>query len=93
MVKEPINHLPWFPANENNWRVVVPKKCRINGQSDVIQLAANLLESCLAEFANSGNSIRVLENTCFTKFCQFDARRKCHTGTIIVMDLLECLVP
>lgn len=82
-----------FLKTGNTLKRVGRKTDQINGQSNVLQPAANLLQRCLAESEVFGNSMRVFEKACFAKLCQSGTQVKGHTQTIIFRDLFVYLVP
>lgn len=48
LLRELLSHSTLFNKNGNYWKMVVRKRDKITVQSEVLQLAARLLESCLA---------------------------------------------
>lgn len=60
---------------------------KVNAESDVLQLAVDLLVSCLAEYEISVNSMQVFGKAGITKLFQLGARRNSHTQKVMFRDL------
>lgn len=91
LLKESFRYLTSFPENRNYWNTVGRKMNTINVKSDVLHLAANLTQSCLAESEIYGNSILVFGKAFITKVCQSSVQGKYHRQKKF-KDLFECLV-
>lgn len=76
MLKELLSHPTLVLKNGVYWKGVVRRTDKINDQSDVLQLATNLLENCLDESEISEKNICIYGKASFTKLCQFGAERK-----------------